>query len=161
MYPLFFRFALSPFPQTIGVSNYSALQLMDLLSYAKIPPAVNQIEGHVNNQRAELRSVCAAYDIHVTMYSVLGSGKEGPLQDPIVKDIAKAHGVSAGAVCIAWALSTGCSVLAKSVTPSRIEENFKADEVELTAEEIKQLEGLERGLLVCNMNEYWGFPAHA
>jgi len=143
------------------VSNYSALQLMDLLSYAKIPPAINQIEAHVNNQRAELRTVCNDNNIHVTMYSVLGSGKEGPLQDPTVKAIAKAHGVSPGAICIAWALSTGCSVLAKSVTPSRVEENFKADEIDLTADEVKQLEALERGLLVCNMNEYWGFPAHA
>lgn len=147
--------------KTIGVSNYSALILMDLLAYAKIPPAVNQIEGHVYNQRAELRAVCAANDIHVTLYSVLGSGKEGPLQDPTVKAIADAHGVSTGAVCIAWALSTGCSVLAKSVTPSRIEDNFAAEAVALTDKEVKQLEGLERGLLVCNMNEYWGFPAHA
>lgn len=143
------------------MSNYSALILMDLLSYAKIPPAINQIEGHVYNQRAELRAVCEANNIHVTLYSVLGSGKEGPLQDPTVKAIADAHGVSAGAVCIAWALSTGCSVLAKSVTASRIEENLAAEAVVLTAEELKQLEGLERGLLVCNMNEYWGFPAHA
>ncbi|OSX72774.1 hypothetical protein BU14_0404s0001 [Porphyra umbilicalis] len=146
--------------KTIGVSNYSALQLMDLLSYAKVPPAVNQIEGHINNQRKELRAVCDANNIHVTLYSVLGSGKEGPLQDPTVASIATAHGVSAGAICLAWALSTGCSVLAKSVTPSRIEENFKADAIQLTADEAKQLAGLERRLVVCNMEEYWGFPAH-
>jgi len=149
-----------PPSQTIGVSNYSALQLMDLLSYAKIPPAVNQIEGHINNQRKELRAVCAANNIHVTLYSVLGSGKEGPLQDPTVASIAKTHGVSAGAICLAWALSTGCSVLAKSVTPSRIEKNFKAEAIQLTADEAKQLAGLERRLTVCNMEEYWGFPAH-
>eukprot|EP00168_Porphyra_purpurea_P020460 TRINITY_DN862_c0_g1_i12.p2 TRINITY_DN862_c0_g1~~TRINITY_DN862_c0_g1_i12.p2 ORF type:complete len:103 (-),score=38.39 TRINITY_DN862_c0_g1_i12:224-532(-) len=98
---------------------------MDLLSYAKIPPAINQIEGHVNNQQAELCAVCAANNIHVTLYSVLGSGKEGPLQDPTAVAIAKAHGVSVGAICIAWALSTGCSVLAKSVTPSRVEEKLQ------------------------------------
>lgn len=134
---------------------------MDLLSYAKILPTINQIEGHVYNQRAELRAVCDANNIHVTLYSVLGSGKEGPLQDPTVKAIAVAHGVSAGAVCIAWALSTGCSALAKSVVQSRIEDNFAAEAVALTAEEVKQLEGLERGMLACNMNEYWNFPAHA
>ncbi|KAK1870146.1 hypothetical protein I4F81_012608 [Pyropia yezoensis] len=147
--------------KAIGVSNYSSLILMDLLAYAKIPPVINQIEGHVYNQRPELRAVCEANNIHVTLYSVLGSGKEGPLQDPTVKAIADAHGVSAGSVCIAWALSTGCSVLSKSVTPSRIEENFAAEAVELAAEEVKQLDSLERGMIACNMNEYWGFPAHA
>lgn len=145
----------------IGVSNYSVMPLMDLLQYCEIRPAVNQCEGHVYNSRDELRSVCEQMGVHLTMYSVLGSGKEGPLGDQVVGRIAAEKGVGRGAVLIAWGLSKGCSVLAKSEREERIKENFTAGNLVLSNDEIKQLDGLDRGMIVCNMVEYWGFPSHA
>lgn len=145
----------------IGVSNYSVLALMDVLNYASIPPAVNQCEAHVYNTRAELRAVCEKYGVHFTMYSVLGSGKAGPLGDATVAGIAKMHGATAAQVLIAWGLAKRCSVLAKSADAKRVKENFGGGAVELSSEEVGMLDALDRKMMVCNMVEYWEFASHA
>ncbi|CAN8068170.1 unnamed protein product [Agarophyton chilense] len=145
----------------IGVSNYSVLALMDVLQYARIKPVVNQCEAHCYYQRRELRQVCAAFGVHFTMYSILGSGKHGPLQDAVVARIAQQTDASAAQVLIAWGLQTGCSVLAKSSNAQRIEQNFKAGALKLSAPQLEQLDALDCGLMTCNMVEYWGFPSHA
>lgn len=147
--------------KNIGVSNYSVTLLMDLLQYCEIRPAVNQCEAHVYNTREELKSVCTQFGIHFTMYSILGSGKEGPLGDATVHRIAKDKGATAAQVLIAWGLAKECSVLAKSSKAKRVRENFGGGAVLLSEEEVKELDGLDRELRVCNMIEYWGFPSHA
>jgi diketogulonate reductase-like aldo/keto reductase len=112
-------------------------------------------------QRTELRAMGDKLGIHSTMYSILGSGKTGPMQDSVIVGIAKKHGVSAAAVCIAWGLSQNCSVLSKSTNAGRVVSNFGASEVVLDAEDTKQIASCERGLRTCNMEEYWGFASHA
>jgi diketogulonate reductase-like aldo/keto reductase len=148
--------------KNIGVSNYSASTLMDLLRYAKrVKPAVHQFEGHPMFQRRELVEIGRKYGIHATMYSILGSGKEGPLQDPVIRGIAEKHGVSPAAVCIAWGLSSGdVSVLAKSTNAERIASNFAVEKVKLDAEDLEKIIGLDKGLRTCSMVEYWQFPSH-
>lgn len=145
----------------IGVSNYPAALLMDVLQYARIRPAVNQCECHAYNTRADLRAICARAGVHFTMYSILGSGKAGPLGDAAVAAMARRKGVSPAQLLIRWGLSTGCSVLAKSTREPLIRENFAAERVPLTADEAAQLAKLDRGLRVCDMTEYWGFASHA
>lgn len=145
----------------IGVSNYAVTPLMDLLMYCKTKPAVNQCEGHVYNTRKELRKVCDDFGVHFTMYSVLGSGKQGPLQDETVKKLAESKGVSAAQILLAWGLHQNCSVLGKSSKPKRAKENFECEKINLNDEEIKLLDGLNRNQLTCNMVEYWGFASHA
>lgn len=146
--------------RNIGISNYSALAIMDLCRYARIMPAIHQFEVHVLNQRSELRELGDKLGIHNTMYSILGSGKEGPIHDPTVNNIASKHGVSAGAVCIAWGLSQGCSVLSKSINKGRIISNFEAEKVQLDDADMQKLASLDEELRTCNMVEYWGFPSH-
>lgn len=145
----------------IGVSNYSVMLIMDLLQYCSIKPSVNQCEAHIYNTRTDLRSICEEFGIHFTMYSILGSGKEGPLQDKTVEDMAKTKGCSVSGILISWGLHHRCSVLAKSTNEKRIQDNFKASEIELSKEEMAKLDGLDQRLIVCNMAEYWGFASHA
>lgn len=146
----------------IGVSNYSVMLLMDLLQYAKIAPALNQCEAHVYNNRKELRDICRKFGVHFTMYSILGSGKEGPLGDATVAEIAGRVEGTGAQVLIGWGLRRGCSVLAKSARAARISENYEGERVGelLTEGELERLDGLDRGLLVCDMREYWGFASH-
>lgn len=145
----------------IGVSNYSAALLVDVINFAQIKPSVNQCETHVYNTRPELRSVCDMFDIHFTMYAILGSGKEGPLADETVATLAKQHDATPAQILIAWGLSQKCSVLAKSTQPSRIVQNLASENVILSDEDVKMLNALDRKQIVCNAVEYWGFPSHA
>lgn len=153
---------LSGLVKNIGVSNYNAALLMDLLRYAKrVKPSVHQYECHPMFQRKELREMGSKYGIHSTFYSILGSGHEGPLQDPVIQTIAEKHSVSPAAVCIAWGLSCeGCSVLAKSTKPERIVANFAADKVALDVEDLEKIATLDKNVRTCNMLEYWAFPSH-
>ena len=147
--------------KNIGVSNYPVFSLCDLMNYCKIKPAVNQCECHVMNQREDLRKVCNKFGIHYTAYSILGSGKSGPLEDETVLKIAEKHGASPAQICIAWGLAQGVSVLAKSSTDSRIKSNFAAEKIKLSENDLKELKKLDKGLCVCDPKEYWGFPALA
>ena len=112
--------------KAIGVANFGAPMLNDLLSHARIRPAVNQVELHPYLQQQSLVDFCARNDVAVTAYSPLGSpgnsagkGLPSPVEDETIRAIAEAHGKSPAQVLIRWALDRGTSVIPKSVTPSR------------------------------------------
>ena len=117
--------------KAIGVSNFNVALLYDLLHTARIPPAVNQVEVHPYLTQPELLSFCRRKDIHVTAYSPLGSGM-GVLQDPTIAAIAAKVGRTPAQVLVRFALQRGISVIPKSVTPTRIVENFSVNDFELS-----------------------------
>ncbi|CAE7505404.1 XYL1 [Symbiodinium natans] len=92
----------------IGVSNLTVQSLMDVLSYCKIRPAVNQIESHVYLQQPSLVGFCKAHGIGVTAFSPLGaksyvgiglaSADEDCFLEPTLRTIADAHGKTVGRV---------------------------------------------------------------
>ncbi|MCA9720368.1 MAG: aldo/keto reductase [Myxococcales bacterium] len=138
----------------IGVSNFSARKLGALLERARRRPEVNQIELHPYLQQTALLEFCARHDVHVTAYSPLGSrdrpshlrAKREPvlLEDPLITEIAAAHGATPAQVLLAWALRRGTSALAKSVHPMRLRENFAAGELRLGEEDMRAIATLER-----------------
>ncbi|KAB8233335.1 hypothetical protein ETB97_011643 [Aspergillus alliaceus] len=109
--------------KAIGVSNYSKRYLEQLLPEAAVVPAVNQIENHPSLPQQEIVDFCKEKGIHITAYSPLGStGSPLFTAEPIV-EVATRKGVSPATVLLSWHIARGSSVLAKSVTPSRIEDN--------------------------------------
>ncbi|MFR8206293.1 MAG: aldo/keto reductase [Alphaproteobacteria bacterium] len=79
--------------ESIGVSNFTAKKLGDLIEKAEIVPAVNQIENHPLLQQNDLIDFCHKNNIEVTAYSPLGShnltkGKESVLENPVIQEIA-------------------------------------------------------------------------
>ncbi|KAE8414973.1 NADP-dependent oxidoreductase domain-containing protein [Aspergillus pseudocaelatus] len=109
--------------KAIGVSNYSVRYLEQLLPQATVVPAVNQIENHPSLPQQEIVDYCKEKGIHITAYSPLGStGSPLFTAEPIV-EVAKSKRVTPATVLLSWHIARGSSVLAKSVTPSRIEAN--------------------------------------
>ena len=132
----------------IGVSNTSIKKLKDLLSYARIKPAINQVEGHPYLRNQELIDYCQSQGIHVTCYSPLGSpgyvasqGGEVPplIKDPLVKELAEKYGKNTGQILLRWGLQRGTSVLAKSVHPDRIKSNLQVFDWALDQEDFERL----------------------
>ena len=148
-----------------GVANFSAPMIVDLLSYAKIMPAVNQIELHPYLQQSALVEFCQYKTIAVTAYSPLGSpGNMKPkglpviVEDPVVLKIAKDHGKSPAQVLIRWGIQRNTILIPKSVTPERIKENLAVFDFELSESDMSALKTLDRGLRFVNANQWWKMP---
>ena len=137
----------------IGVSNFNEDELRALLSYARIAPAVNQIELHPRLPQAQLVEFCQNQGMGVTAYSPLGRGSlkmAGLLTNPTVQQLAETHAVSPASVLLRWNIQRGVVVIPKSVTPGRIERNCREPwTFALGAEEIASLDKLEDGARFC------------
>jgi diketogulonate reductase-like aldo/keto reductase len=146
--------------RSIGVSNYTAPMVLDLLHYARIKPVVNQIEIHPYNAQPELVSYCQKHDIQITAYSPLGSFGEGekPLTDPVVQQIAAAHGKTPAQVLIRWSIQRNLIVIPKSTKPERIDENSQVFDFELTDTEMLQLNKLNKNHRFVDPSGWWGVP---
>ncbi|KAI9261457.1 NADP-dependent oxidoreductase domain-containing protein [Phascolomyces articulosus] len=114
--------------KAIGVSNFDVAKIEYVLKGCRIRPAANQVELHPGLLQPELLEFCAKENIHITAYSPLGNniyGKERIVDSPVIQEVAKKLGKSPAQVCIAFAAQRGVSVIPKSVTPSRIQDNFQ------------------------------------
>ncbi|MBN3298179.1 AKCL2 reductase, partial [Amia calva] len=147
--------------KSIGVSNFNISQLQRLLSVAKIPPAVNQVELHPYLVQSDLVKFCKVNNIVLTAYSPFGSpgrpkeyqrGAMDPekiLQDPVVAEIAKKHQRSSAQILLRYHVQQGIAVIPKSVKPNHILENTKIFDFSLDEEDMKALCGLDRGWKAC------------
>ncbi|WP_059050131.1 aldo/keto reductase [Paenibacillus senegalimassiliensis] len=129
--------------KAIGVCNFEIEHLERLLSETEIKPVLNQVECHPYLAQNELKAFCAKHDIFVEAWSPLDQGGE-VLVDEVVQQISKAHGKTAAQVVLRWHLQNQTIVIPKSVTPSRIEENLNVFDFELTAEDMEQINGLNK-----------------
>lgn len=138
----------------IGVCNYSASLLHDLMSYARIKPAMLQIESHPYlTQEAVLRTA-QAYNIAVTAFSPLGSlsyvsldmatANDSVLTEPVVMAAAKRSGASAAQVVLRWGIQRGTAVIPKTSNPDRLIENITLSEFSLTGQEMQAISGLNQ-----------------
>eukprot|EP00268_Persea_americana_P061516 TRINITY_DN7784_c0_g2_i2.p1 TRINITY_DN7784_c0_g2~~TRINITY_DN7784_c0_g2_i2.p1 ORF type:complete len:315 (-),score=64.70 TRINITY_DN7784_c0_g2_i2:232-1176(-) len=114
----------------IGVSNFSTKKLENLLSIARVPPAVIQVECHPGWKQTRLRELCQSKGVHLSAYSPLGSPgttwiKGDVLKNPILNMISEKLGKTPAKVALRWGLQMGQSVLPKSINESRIKENFE------------------------------------
>ncbi|WSR04250.1 aldo/keto reductase [Streptomyces sp. NBC_01210] len=130
--------------KAIGVSNFAAEHLERLIGETSVVPAVNQIELHPQLQQTELRAFHAEHGIRTEAWSPLGQGK-GLLEVPTVVAIAQKHGRTPAQVVLRWHLQIGNVAIPKSVTPSRIRENFDVFGFELDADDLAALAALDEG----------------
>ena len=125
-----------------GVSNHHAHHLEKIFAKANVKPVVNQIELHPYLTQEELRAFCKENEIAVTAWSPLGRG--GILQDETIAEFANVLGKSAAQVILRWHYQHDIISIPKSVTPSRIEENMQIFDFELSAEQMTQLDQLNK-----------------
>jgi 2,5-diketo-D-gluconate reductase A len=128
--------------KTIGVSNFTKEGLQRLIDETGVVPAINQIELHPFFNQAELREFNASHGILTQAWSPLGQGG-ALLESSVIAQIAAKHGATPAQVVIAWHLAIGNVVIPKSVTESRIRENYAALDVTLDATDIRAIDGLD------------------
>lgn len=149
--------------KSIGVANFSGLLLNDLLTYAVIPPSMNQIELHPYNAQSDLIRYCFVKGIAVTGYSPLGrqgENTQGPklFDEPIILSLAKKYKKTQSQILLHWGIQRGTVVIPKSVTPERILENSQLFDFELSEEEIGEITKLDKKLRFVNPTNDWKIP---
>jgi len=127
--------------KSIGVSNFEGDYLEEIIAATGVTPALNQIQLHPRFQQRGMRAKHEKLGILTESWSPLGQGKL--LDNALVAGIAARHGKSPAQVIIRWHLDMGFIVIPKSVTPSRIVENFQVFDFTLSEEDKAALAGLD------------------
>ena len=132
--------------KSIGVSNFNSEHLDAIIQATGVIPVVNQIECHPWLQQTSLRTFHGNLGIVTQSWSPLGRGKL--LNEPILQAIATKHNSTEAQVIIAWHLKVGNVVIPKSITPSRIQENYQASKIILDSDDIIKILKIDAGIRV-------------
>ncbi|PXA92920.1 oxidoreductase [Nostoc sp. 3335mG] len=127
--------------RSIGVSNFEGTYIDDLEAATGVLPVINQVQLHPRFQQRKLRQTYEPRGIVTESWSPLGQGKM--LEDATIAEIARRHGKSPAQVIIRWHIEEGLVVIPKSVTPSRIVENFQVFDFALSNEDRAAINGLD------------------
>ncbi|WP_406035889.1 aldo/keto reductase [Nocardioides sp. NBC_00163] len=129
---------------SVGVSNFQPDHLDKIVAETGVAPAVNQIEVHPYFANEAARAATLGHGAKVESWSPLGQGG-GELADPVVAEIASAHGKSPAQVLLRWQIDRGDIVFPKSVRRERLEENLAIFDFELSADQVTVLAALDKG----------------
>lgn len=129
--------------RAIGVSNFYPDRLVDLASFTRIPPMVNQIETHVLNQRVEDHEWMNKYHIAHEAWAPFGEGRGGLFDNEVLKQIGEKYGKTAAQVMLRWNIQRGVIVLPKSTHKERMIQNLDVFDFTLTDEDMSAIAGLD------------------
>ncbi|MGX7111629.1 aldo/keto reductase [Gemella cuniculi] len=128
--------------KAIGVSNFLPEQLANLSIFNEVTPALNQIELHVFNQRQTDQDYFTSKGVVTESWGALAAGKFDVFTNPVLTEIGEKYGKTTSQVMLRWHLQRGLVSLAKSVTPTRIKQNFDIFDFELNDKDMDKISAL-------------------
>ncbi|MDA8664353.1 aldo/keto reductase [Porticoccaceae bacterium] len=138
----------------IGICNYTAVLLHDLMSYARIKPAILQIESHPYLTQEALIRTAQSYNIAVTAFSPLGalsyvsldmaSSGDSVLTEPVVLAIAERLNVTPAQVVLRWGIQRGTAIIPKTSRAERLSENIALSDFSLTDSDMEAISALNQ-----------------
>ena len=131
--------------RAIGVSNFYPDRYIDIAHFAKIVPAVNQVETHIFQQQKEARKYLAKYGTQIMSWGPFAEGRNDFFNTPLLKELGIKYSKSPAQIALRFLLQSGVVVIPKSVHENRMQENFNVFDFMLTAEEMGQLAALDTG----------------
>ncbi|XP_018426634.1 PREDICTED: estradiol 17 beta-dehydrogenase 5-like [Nanorana parkeri] len=157
--------------KSIGVSNFNRRQLEKILNKPglKYKPGCNQIESHPYLNQSKMLEFCKAHDVLLVAYSALGSHRHkywvdqsSPLllEDLVLAEIGKKYNKTPANIAIRYQIQRGVVAITKSYNPDRIKENFKVFDFELTPEDMKTIDGINRDFLYVDIPLFAAHPEY-
>ncbi|MCY1692861.1 aldo/keto reductase [Curtobacterium sp. SL109] len=131
--------------RSIGVSNFAADRLIDLIVNNEITPAVNQIETHPFKQNNDYHELLTKEDVQIESWGPFAEGKNGLFTNDVLTKIGDAHGKSVAQVVLRYLTQRQIVVIPKSVNPERMAQNLDVFDFELTADELESIKALDTG----------------
>jgi 2,5-diketo-D-gluconate reductase A len=143
------------YARSIGVSNYSATELEQVIAIASSPPVINQVQFSPFEYRRALQQACEQRHVALEAYSPLGTGRH--LSNQTVGEIAERLGRTPAQVLLRWCIQRQAIVLPKSTHRERIQENARVFDFSLSDEEMATLDRLDRtgGTATARERRWW------
>lgn len=130
--------------RAIGLSNFNAEQIREILSVCEVRPAVLQTEIHPYSQEKGLKEFLSKEDIVIQAWYPLGHGDAALLQEPVFAKLAEKYGKSNAQIILRWHIQAGNVVIPGSKNLEHIRANFDLFDFELTAEEMQEIQKLNK-----------------
>lgn len=130
--------------KAIGLSNFNEEQIREILSVCEVRPAVLQTEIHPYSQEKGLKEFLAKEDIVIQAWYPLGHGDAALLKEPVFSELAEKYGKSNAQIILRWHIQAGNVVIPGSKNPEHIRANFDLFDFELTAEEMQEIQKLNK-----------------
>ena len=130
--------------RAIGVSNFYADQLKNLILTCDVKPAINQIEVNPWYQQKQEIKLNQAEAVQVEAWAPFAEGKHGIFQDETLGQIGQKYGKTNGQVILRWLIQRGIVVIPKSVHQQRMEENFAVFDFALNKDDMEVISKLDR-----------------
>ncbi|MBQ6017499.1 MAG: aldo/keto reductase [Clostridiales bacterium] len=130
--------------RAIGVSNFYPDRLVDIASFARIKPMVNQVETHPHNQQTEAKKWMDKYEIQHEAWAPFGEGRNGLFEDPVLNEIGAGYGKTAAQVILRWHIQRNTVVIPKSTHYDRMVQNIDVFDFKLTDEEMARIASLDK-----------------
>ena len=128
---------------SVGVSNFEPAHLQRIVDETGLVPVVDQIEVHPYFTNETARSAALSHGAKVEAWSPIAQG--GVLGDPVIGEIASAHGKTPSQVTLRWHVERGDIVFPKSMRRERMQENFDVFDFSLSEEEVQRISSLDKG----------------
>ena len=131
--------------RAIGVSNFGPDRYLDIQHFARVKPAVNQVETHVFQQQRLAREYLTKYGCKIESWGPFAEGRKDMFTNPVLAGIGAKYGKSAAQVALRFLLQSGVVIIPKSVHKERMRENFELFDFRLTGEDMAAVEALDEG----------------
>ena len=131
--------------RAIGISNFYPDRYLDLVHFAEVTPAVNQVETHLFRQQKVTREYLAKHNTQIMSWGPFAEGRNDYFNTPALKEIGEKYGKTPAQVALRFLIQSGVVVIPKSVHKERMEENFNVFDFTLSEEDMKTLETLDGG----------------
>ena len=130
--------------RSIGISNFYPDRMVDLCSFSRIRPMVNQVETHPHNQQTEAQKWMQKYGVQIEAWAPFGEGRGGLFTDGTIAKIAAKYERTVAQIILRWELQRGIVVIPKSVHIERMIENFNVFDFALSDEEMAIMATLDK-----------------
>lgn len=131
--------------RNIGVSNFTSSRLIDLITFNKVTPVLNQIEVNVFHQQQDAVNYNSQHDVVTQAWSPLGAGQNDIFTNETLGQIAKKYNKSVSQVVLRWLLQRDIAVIPRSISEEHIKENIEMFDFELSEEDMTKIQTLDTG----------------
>ena len=130
--------------RAIGVSNFYPDRLVDIASFSRVKPMVNQVETHPFNQQVEAKKWMDKYGIQLEAWAPFGEGRGGLFENPVLAQIAGDYKKTTAQIILRWNIQRGIVVIPKSIHKSRMEENLNVFDFVLEQTDMHRISELDK-----------------